>query len=105
MKRSHGLSHKKENTRSAHLVDKSPNDGSRPGGSAKNGGRRVGNTAKGPSDLANDDSLADFTTLRQNDLASPNMQRLYYEQLKDFSLRHMYSRAGKNTRNNHFEFM
>ena len=40
-----------------------------------------------------------------NDLASPKMQQMYHEQLKEFSLRHMYSRAGKNTRNNHFEFM
>ena len=42
---------------------------------------------------------------KASDLASPKMQAMYQAQLRKHSLMPMYSRSGKNTQNQHYEFM
>ena len=67
------------------------------GKSAKNFGKGQGHNA--------DDSMTEEDTEKMNDIASPKMQKQYHEFLKVNSLKPMFSRAGKNTMNHHFEFM
>ena len=71
MGKSHAISHKKSDNKIV-LRDKHGNEASRPSFSAKAGGRR--------RDLDGGDSIAEFTGFKnKNDLASPNMQRMYHE--------------------------
>ena len=42
---------------------------------------------------------------KSTDLASAQMQSFYQAQLREYSLMKMYSRSGKNTQNQHYEFM
>jgi hypothetical protein len=77
--------------------DEKPAAAKHRGRSAKSGLGKPGNVGE--------DSLAEIDTTKMNDIASPKMQQMYHEQLKEHSLKPMYSRAGKNTMNHHFEFM